>query len=65
MNSEKVSDMDILLEWSRTGETLKATTTEGTLLYNSATKFVSPSLSTRQVKWIEEDFKRKKKNYVF
>ena len=65
METEKISDMDILLEWSRTGEHLKAATTEGTLLYNSVTKFVSPSLSARQVKWIEEDFKRKKKNYVF
>lgn len=62
---EKISDIDMLLEWSRMGDHLKVVTTEGTLLYNTVTGFVHPSLTPRQVKWIEEDYKRKKKNYVF
>ena len=63
--AEKISDIDMLLDWSRTGEHLKVVTTEGTLLYSTVTGFVSPLLSARQLKWIEEDYKRKKKNYVF
>jgi hypothetical protein len=62
---ERVSDIDILLIWNRTGEHLKAETTEGTLLFNTNTGFVSPLLSERQVKCIQQDFNRKKKNYVF
>jgi hypothetical protein len=62
---EKISDLDIILEWSRTGDSLKAKTTEGTLLYSSVTGISSPLLSPRQVKWITEDYTRKKKNYVF
>lgn len=63
--AEQISDIDMLLVWSRTGTDLKVQTTEGTLLYNSVTGFVHTSLSPRQVKWITEDYERKKKNYVF
>lgn len=60
-----ISDLDILLSWSRMGDHLKAHTVEGTLVYSSATGFVSDLLSPQQVKWIQEDYNRKKKNYVF
>jgi hypothetical protein len=59
------SDIDMLLQWGRLGDHLRVVTVEGTLLYNTATGFVHPSLTERQVKWIEEDYKRKRKNYVF
>jgi hypothetical protein len=62
---EKISDLDIILEWSRTGKDLKAKTTKGELLYSSVTGIASPVLSERQVNWITEDYNRKKKNYVF
>lgn len=63
--AKTVSDLDMILEWSRTGADLKVRTVEGTLLFSSATGFVSHLLSERQVKWVSEDYNRKKKNYVF
>lgn len=62
---EKVSDLDIILHWGRTGEHLKAHTSEGTLLFSSVTGEFSPLLSDRQVKWILEDYNRKRKKFVF
>jgi len=62
---EKISDLDMILEWSPTGANLKVRTVEGTLLFSSVVGFVSPLLSERQVKWVTEDYNRKKKNYVF
>jgi len=62
---EKISDLDVILDWGRTGQHLKARTTKGTLLYSSDTGFSSPLISERQFKWINEDYKRKRKNYVF
>ena len=62
---EKISDLDILLHWGRTGEHLKVHTTEGTLLFSSVTGDFSPLLSDRQVKWILEDYNRKRKKFVF
>ena len=63
--AETVSDLDMILEWSRSKQDLKVHTVEGTLLYSSASGFVNPLLSERQVKWVTEDYNRKKKNYVF
>lgn len=63
--AKTVSDLDMILEWSRTGTDLKVRTVEGTLLFSSSVGFVSPLLSERQVKWVTEDYNRKKKNYVF
>lgn len=63
--AEKISDLDMILEWNRTGTDLKVRTVEGTLLFSSTTGFVSPLLSERQVKWVTEDYTRKKKNYIF
>jgi hypothetical protein len=65
MLDEKISDLDILLQWTRMGDHLKASTTEGTLLYSSVTNFVSDLLSPRQAKWIKEDYEKKRKKYVF
>ena len=61
---ETISDLDLKLEWSRTGDNLKVTH-KGTVVYSSITGKASPLLSQRQVKWIYEHFTRKKKNYVF
>jgi len=63
--AETVSDLDMILEWSRTKQDLKVHTVEGTLLFSSAAGFVSPLLSDRQVKWVTEDCNRKRKKYVF
>ncbi len=68
---ERISDIDMHLEWGRTGETLKVYVKNGGLLsidvmvYNSITGFASPLLSPRQVKWITEDYEKKRKKYVF
>jgi hypothetical protein len=53
------------LEWNRIGDHLKVVLANGTLLYQSSIGYASPLLSARQVKWIQEDYNRKKKNYVF
>lgn len=63
--TETISDLDMRLEWNRIGDHLKVVLTNGTLLYQSSIGYASPQLSARQVKWIQEDYNRKKKNYVF
>lgn len=62
---EKLSDLMLELVWSRTKEHLKVRDHQGTLLFNSVTGIVSPLLSDRQVKWILEDYERKRMNYAF
>jgi len=62
--AEKISDLDLKLEWNRTGTELKVFY-GGWMIYSSATGYVSGDLSPRQVKWINEDYKRKRKNYKF
>ena len=69
--SKEISDLDLVLVWSRTKEHLKVYVNNGgllkidILLFNSVTGFVSPLLSDRQVKWIVEDYERKRRVYVF
>lgn len=68
---ETISDINLKLEWSRTGQDLKVWVPNGglmkvnVLLYNSVTGYVDPLLSARQVKWITEHYQQKRKNYVF
>ena len=61
---ETLSDLDLRLEWNRTGESLRVTH-KGTVVYNSITGMLSGLLSDRQVKWILEDYNRKRKKFVF
>jgi len=61
---ESISDLDLKLEWSRTGEDLRVTN-KGKVLYSSVSGLVSPSLSPRQVRWITEDYERKRKQYAY
>ena len=69
--SKEISDLDLVLVWSRTKEHLKVYVNTGgllkidILLLNSVTGFMSPLLSDRQVKWILEDYERKRRVYVF
>lgn len=69
--AKEINDLDLKLEWGRTGEHLKVYAVNGgllsidVLLFNSVTGFVSPYLTARQVKWITEDYERKRKKYVF
>lgn len=65
MNNETISDLVLELVWSRTKEHLKVYGHQGTLLFNSVTGFIHPTLSDRQVKWILEDYERKRRIYVF
>jgi hypothetical protein len=60
----EIPDMSLILEWNRTKEHLKVSV-PNTPLYNSATGFVSPLLSARQVKWITEHHQQKRMKYVF
>jgi len=68
--SKEISDLDLVLVWSRTKEHLKVYVNNGgllkigILLFNSVTGFVSPLLSDRQVQWILEDYERKRMIYV-
>jgi len=63
--SKELSDLDLELKWSRTKEHLKVYDRQANLLFNSVTGFIHPILSDRQVKWILEDFERKRAVYVF
>jgi hypothetical protein len=58
------SDIDFTLTWNRTKEHLKVTIND-LVFFNSATGFVSPLLSARQVKWITEHHEQKRMKYVF
>jgi hypothetical protein len=63
---ETISDIDLKLDWGRTGQHLRVTAKwRDGVLYSSVTGQTSPLLSERQVKWITEHFQQKKKNYVF
>jgi hypothetical protein len=68
--SKEISDLDLILVWSRTKEHLKVYVNNGgllkidILLFNSVTGFVHPLLSDRQVKWILEDYERKRMIYT-
>lgn len=61
---EEISDIDLRLDWGRTGQHLKVRHKDR-LLYSSVTGQASPALSVRQVKWITEHYEQKRKKYVF
>lgn len=60
-----ISDIDLKLEWTYHQEHLKVKAKDGEVVFNSVTKYASPRLTERQVKWITEHYEEKRRKYVF